>query len=88
MKSIKHECAACGGTGLYCGFCERKGTAVVCLCCEGKGWVTYEYKEFAGRKKRRGIKTINVSRGGFIATGVGATGEPMTYKQFEERFKP
>lgn len=85
MASIKQECPSCGGTGLYSGFCEPKGTAVVCLSCEGRGWTNHVYREFTGRKKKTGIKTISRSRGFFIATGVGAVGESMTYAEFERK---
>lgn len=85
MPTIKHECDACSGTGLYRGFCEGDGQAVVCVRCEGRGWVNYTYKLFAGRKKRRGVREIRYSRGSSIATGFGGQGEPMSYAQFEQR---
>ena len=85
MPTIKHECESCGGTGLYQGFCEGKGNAVICLNCGGKGWAKYTYKEFTGRKRRKGIKEIRFSRGAFIATGVGGKGDSMTYAEFEKR---
>jgi hypothetical protein len=86
VTRLREECDSCGGTGLYCGFCEPAGTAVICIHCNGQGWVWHEYREFAGRKKRRGVKSISRSRGGFIATGVGACGASMTYEQFEQKF--
>ena len=82
MKVI-HECTSCNGTGLYCGFAEAKGTAVICLGCNGQGWNESQFNEFTGRKKKAGVKTISRSSGGFIATGVGATGKSMTYAEFE-----
>jgi hypothetical protein len=86
MPSIKIECSSCGGTGLYCGFCEAKGTAVVCQSCAGQGWQNFSYKEFTGRKRRAGVRTISISRGSFIATGVGAVaGTQMTYEEFEKK---
>lgn len=85
---VKRECGACGGTGLYSGFCEAEGEAVICCQCDGKGWSNYEYNEFVGRKKKRGIKVIKRSRGNFIATGVGGYGESLTYAEFEELIKP
>lgn len=86
MAKIRIECDACHGTGLYEGFCEPEGTAVVCLQCAGTGWLDFQYREFTGRKKRRGVKRICLSRGSFIATGVGEVGEPMTYKEFEKKY--
>lgn len=82
MKII-HECTDCNGTGLYSGFAEARGTAVVCLRCNGQGWETSSFRKFEGRKRRKGIKSISTSRGTFIATGVGAVGKSMTYAEFE-----
>ncbi len=86
--SVRCECDACRGSGLYRGFCEGDGEAVVCVRCGGKGWVVIEYTEFTGRKRRKGVKTIKLSRGSFVLTGVGGHGESMTYAEFEERYKP
>lgn len=83
---IRHECTSCNGTGLYCGFAEPKETAVICLSCNGQGWKESSFREFTGRKKRIGIKTISRSSGGFIPTGVGATGKSMTYEEFENSY--
>lgn len=83
-KTIKQECDSCGGSGLYCGFMEPKGTAVVCVTCSGRGWYEYDYKEFEHRRRKQGIKTISYSRGSFIGTGVGAIGKQMTYAEFEK----
>lgn len=82
---IKQVCEDCKGTGLYSGMCEAKGTAVVCLRCEGKGWEWHHYKTFEGRKKLKGIKEIQVSRGSSILC-CGGTGKAMTYKEFEAKF--
>lgn len=84
---VKHECGRCRGTGLYSGFAEPKGTAVICRGCGGLGIVETKVKRFKGRKKMRGIKTISESRGSFIATGVGPReGTDMTYAEFEKKF--
>ena len=85
METITQECTSCHGTGLYSGFCEGKGEAVICCDCSGKGWNFYTYNEFSGRKKKKGIKSISYSKGNFILTGVGAVGESMTYAEFEEK---
>lgn len=86
MKSVKQECESCGGSGLYSGFMEKPGEAVICLSCGGKGWYEHRYREFTGRKKKRGIKSIKISAGRFIATGVGGVGKTMTYKEFEKNY--
>jgi hypothetical protein len=66
--------------------CEGKGEAVVCIRCQGKGWSTIRYREFTDRKKLKGVKSIRLSRGTFIATGVGGQGNAMTYEQFEKKY--
>lgn len=88
MPKLKCECSSCRGTGLYSGFAEPKGTAVICHSCEGQGWVNLSYTEFVGRKKKRGIKSIRISKGAFIATGVGGTGAVMSYAEFERKYPP
>jgi hypothetical protein len=80
------QCGSCGGTGLYCGFAEPKGTAVICLVCEGKGWRPVAGTEFTGRKKRPNITKISQSRGTIIFLGVGAVGESMSYAEFERKY--
>lgn len=84
---VLRECEACSGTGLYSGMCEVKGTAVVCLRCGGAGGVREGIALFVRRKRLRGIKTIRLSRGSFIGTGVGGQGPSMTYPEFQKRFK-
>ena len=80
------ECESCGGTGLYCGFAEPKGVAVVCLECDGtgatKGKPSNFTKPFKKRKRRSGIKTVRLSCGTFLATGVGPAGGSVTYEEF------
>ena len=85
-NKVKEECPDCGGTGLYSGFCEAKGEAVICCGCSGNGWQWYFFKTFEGRKKKRGIKNIRVSSGAFIPTGVGGIGTIMTYAEFEKKY--
>lgn len=86
MKYIKVECSACNGTGLYCGMCEPKGEAVVCLDCDGKGWHEVGGKEFTGRKKKAGVKLIRFRSSKLFVTG--SSFQSMTYKEFEKKIKP
>lgn len=87
-KIIQIECTRCDGTGLYCGFAEPKGVAVVCLSCKGTGCEEYHYTPFTGRKPRRGVQTVQLSRGTFIGTGVGPGGKAVTYAEFCEGKMP
>lgn len=84
FKTLQAECSSCGGTGLYAGFAEPKGTAVVCLTCDGTGCETIRYKEFTGRKPKRGIQFVSNSRGNFIVTGVGPCSLKISYKEFQK----
>ena len=80
--SVNSVCSSCGGTGLYRGFCEKEGYPVVCTSCDGSGCETITYMPFVKRKLLRGIKGVSLSRGRFILTGVGSTGDIVSYADF------
>lgn len=84
MNKVEHEkeCRSCRGTGLYSGFAEPQGTAVVCLTCGGIGKEEISYKPFKGRKTRRDIEIVKLSAGNLIVTGVGPRGNSITYQEF------
>jgi hypothetical protein len=82
IVTIEIECTACGGTGIYHGFAEPPGVGVICLGCNGTGKEKLKYTPFTGRKVRKGIKTVQRSRGNFIPTGIGPAGRSITYEQF------
>jgi hypothetical protein len=84
-KTVEAECGACGGTGLYRGFCEKRGEAVVCLGCSGSGKVSISYTPFIERKQRSDVQTIRLSRGTTLL-GCGGVGDVMTYDDFLKRF--
>jgi hypothetical protein len=89
MAKFKHlivraECSSCGATGVYSGFCEAKGEAVVCITCGGTGCEEIRYVPFDKRRNRRGIHTVRNSRGSFIATGVGGYGDSISYSDFKK----
>ena len=44
-KKAKCTCGSCNGTGVYQGFLERDGLAVVCSYCNGKGYYTIDLDE-------------------------------------------
>lgn len=86
---LEHECGDCRGTGVYSGMCEAKGTAVICLGCDGSGKAVSLYRPFTGLKRRKGIKTVYKSRGRFIVTGVGAIPEKsVSYAAFLKGERP
>lgn len=90
MKKIKVtiDCNACGATGLYSGFAEPRGVAVVCIKCGGTGKQDVVLTPFTRRHNRLGIKTVQRARGSFIGTGVGPTGGSITYDQFKNGKMP
>jgi hypothetical protein len=87
-KMVKAECPDCGGTGLYRGFAEPEGVAVVCLKCGGTGCIELRYTPFIKRNGERGIHTVRLSRGSFIGTGVGPAGPSITYEEFKNGKMP
>lgn len=78
---IEHECEACKGTGLYQGFAEHDGAAVVCNGCRGTGKAIFkmDYKEFTGRKKRHGVKRVFQAN---VGIGVGKAGGKYKLEDF------
>jgi len=58
MYNVISECSDCKGTGLYSGFAEGLGSAVICAGCHGVGAVKVLLKEFTERKKKSGINKI------------------------------
>lgn len=82
MITIMVQCSACRGIGIYHGFAEPAGVGVICLECKGKGSKTITFIPFIGRVLREDILTVRRSRGTFISTGIGPTGNSITYQDF------
>jgi len=73
------NCAACKGSGVYSGFAEPEGEAVLFYRCEGNGWISAI--PFDGRVKRDDIKRVRLSqreRVEFSRNGDGS----VTYEEF------
>lgn len=79
--SITIQCQPCGGTGLYSGFMEGKGEAVVCAGCGGTGKQDFTYQPFTGRKKKNGINRIRGGSGSILDDPTKA--KWVTYSEFE-----
>ena len=86
--TIDCECGPCSGTGLYKGFAEPEGTAVVCVKCKGTGCAPLTYTPFTGRKQRSGIRRVCLSKGTFIGAGVGPAGNSISYEEFYRGHMP
>lgn len=84
-KTARVACDSCSSTGLYCGFMEAKGEAVVCVSCRGTGYRTITLKPFTGRKVRHGIKKVRFGSGMILDNPSGA--DWMTYEEFQQKVK-
>lgn len=75
------KCKSCGGTGLYVGFGEANGAAVVCECCEGTGkfHFIHEYEEFETRVERKEIKRVFETNPGI---GIGSNDKDIFLEDF------
>ena len=81
MVEAEVECTDCGGTGVYRGFAEPNGIAVVCLVCKGTGCKTIRYTPFKTRKIRDGVKYVQKSAGSFVLS-CGPVGSKISYNDF------
>lgn len=54
------ECESCKATGLYIGFAEKNGSAVVCNNCEGTGkkHTKISYDDFEKRRTRKNVERV------------------------------
>lgn len=82
MEKLNVVCSSCDGSGLYRGMCEQEGYPVVCIDCNGTGCKTISYTPFEKIRKISGVKGVRLSKGTFIATGVGGAGEMVSYDEF------
>src|ERR1017187_6535830 len=68
------QCKSCDATGLYVGFAEKGGAAVVCQACKGTGKHHFkmEYDDFEGRVVRTDVvHVVEVNPGICIGGGKG-----------------
>jgi hypothetical protein len=65
---VRARCDTCNGSGVYQGFAEKKGEAVVCEDCEGEGCHTITYTPFAGRTTVKGVEKVYWSAGKSLDT--------------------
>jgi len=87
QEKVKVECRACGGTGLYKGFAEPEGHAVVCSSCGGKGYKTgfgSGSELFTGRKKKAGIRYVLTDGGLWMCRGANLN--KISIQEFYNRY--
>jgi hypothetical protein len=90
MLDIIAECTQCGATGLYRGFAEPKGVAVVCLGCKGSGSFVIKHRPntivqctpFTKRKERQDVQTVHRSAGTFFMS-CGPSSGSISYEEFK-----
>jgi len=88
MPKIEYicQCDSCAGTGLYKGFAEGAGAAVVCCDCKGTGkqCIKITYNNFTGRKIKKGVERVYLTNCGFGigTTGITEKGEKLTLEYF------
>ena len=92
MKLIQfdQQCPECDGTGLYVGFAERNGSAVVCSGCNGAGnrETRIEYEEAGPRKQRLGVlRVLHTNPGIKVSTSNGNSLEEFGGITYEEWLK-
>ena len=64
------ECRSCKGTGVYVGFAEHDGAAVVCHSCDGSGKINFSqtFTKFSGKKIKKGVKRVYDGSHGYVIT--------------------
>lgn len=85
MKSLKIQCDACGGTGLYKGFGEADGAYVVCRQCQGKGYIHFAYEEFTEKKKVNDCNRVYKDGCGYCITDkdiIDKNGKIMRFSKY------
>jgi hypothetical protein len=85
LHKVHIECPECRGTGLYVGFMEAKGDAVICVRCGGTGRQEIYIKPYTGRKERRGIKRVRAGSGLILDTP--GDSDWITYAEFKRQIK-
>ena len=61
MVTLKIQCRACQGSGVFVAMKAQSGEGSVCLLCRGRGWRAMTYTPFRRRKLRSGIERVHAS---------------------------
>lgn len=76
-ETINIVCTSCDGTGVYVGFAEIEGAAVVCSSCNGRGWSEFKFERaLPERRVRKGVTTVFRRNQGFVLSPESAGGLP------------
>lgn len=77
---IEIQCKSCRGTGLYRGFGEKQGFAVVCWSCGGSGKDVIDAEPFTGLKPRIDVQRVGRYIGKYQS--VEQNGGSVSYEEF------
>jgi len=80
------RCNDCKGTGLYQGFGEKDGAFVICLDCEGKGYVDIKitYDKFDELRKESKCKRVYSDGMGYTITDQDVTSSKEQFMPFSK----
>lgn len=67
MRTIKAECEACGGSGLYACFVEHHQAYIICGHCNGSGFRKLQYKPFKMRRIMPNVELVRLENGEWIS---------------------
>lgn len=76
------ECSSCGGTGVYVGFAEKDGIAVVCSTCSGAGHYIKKNLLWSGVRRIRDKVTMVVYQNVGVVLEPGIDPHEITYEEF------
>jgi hypothetical protein len=82
---VSQECSACKGSGVYVGFAEKDGYAVVCNRCKGTGCEVFvhRYTDFTKRKVLDNVKIVlEANPGIFVGCGEGFNFGGIPYEEW------
>ncbi len=77
------DCEDCGASGVFHDPARhQEGEGVACTRCDGTGAMKVFYRPFAGRKERKDIRTVRLTRRD------GVTSNVISYEDFKQGKKP
>lgn len=65
QQTLDTQCPSCSGTGLYIGYAEHNGAAVVCGKCQGTGNFQISYTPFTGRLEHPDVTHVWMRNPGY-----------------------
>ena len=66
VEVLQVECRVCGASGLYAGFGEVEGAAVVCRTCRGTGAEEIAVTPFTERRPKESVTRVYAANPGIV----------------------